>query len=106
VHDENDQTEGVVDLRRLHVELDDAVADAYGWSQLDLDHGFHDTAQGSRFTIGPTARAEVLDLLLEENHRRHAAEQAPQRPATGTRGRRVTKPQTPGQVDMFDGGLQ
>ena len=33
-------------LRELHVVLDLAVRDAYGWSDLELDHGFHDTPQG------------------------------------------------------------
>jgi hypothetical protein len=50
------------------------VRDAYGWSDLDLDHGFHDTPQGLRFTLGPTARTEVLDRLLELNHQRYAEE--------------------------------
>ncbi len=29
-----------------HVELDQAVAAAYGWSDLHLGHGFHVTKQG------------------------------------------------------------
>lgn len=76
VHDPADQSPGIADLRRLHVELDHAVAAAYGWGDLDLDHGFWDTSQGRRYTIGPTARAEVLDRLLELNHQRHAGEVA------------------------------
>ena len=28
-------------LREIHVELDEAVMDAYGWSDVPLDHGFH-----------------------------------------------------------------
>jgi hypothetical protein len=30
-------------LRHLHVEMDKAVAIAYGWTDLDLRHGFHET---------------------------------------------------------------
>lgn len=52
------------------------MAGAYGWGDLDLDHGFWDTGQGRRFIIGPTARAEVLDRLLELNHQRYAEEVA------------------------------
>jgi hypothetical protein len=63
-------------LRDTHVALDLAVLRAYGWPDLDPDHGFHDTAQGRRFTIGPAARTELLDRLLELNHTRHAAEAA------------------------------
>ena len=74
VHDPNDATPEIVRLRELHVALDHAVRDAYGWSDLELDHGFHPTDQGVRFTLGPAVRVEVLDRLLEENHRRHEAE--------------------------------
>ena len=31
--------------------MDRAVAAAYGWSDLDLSHGFHETKQGVRYTI-------------------------------------------------------
>ncbi len=74
VHNPDDDSPGIPDLRELHVALDLAVRDAYGCSNLDLDHGFHDTPQGRRFTLGPTARTEVLDRLLELNHQRYAEE--------------------------------
>jgi len=56
--------------------MDQAVAAAYGWQDLDLGHGFHQTKQGDRFTISETARREVLDRLLELNHQRYAEEVA------------------------------
>ena len=34
----------------------------------------HDTRQGTRYTIGPVVRREILDRLLELNHARYAAE--------------------------------
>ena len=61
-------------LRDLHIEMDQAVAAAYGWSDLDLDHGFHETKQGIRFTISEPARREVLQRLLKLNHERYAEE--------------------------------
>ncbi len=61
-------------LRDLHVEMDSAVAAAYGWQDLDLDHGFHDTKQGIRFTVSEAARRELLDRLLALNHQRHREE--------------------------------
>ena len=64
------------ELRRIHAEVDVAVADAYGWSDLDLGHGFHETRQGLRYTLTPTAQAEVLDRLLELNHQYHGREVA------------------------------
>lgn len=44
--------------------MDQSVLAAYGWSDLDLGHGFHNTKQGVRFTISESARHEVLDRLL------------------------------------------
>src|SRR5262249_54388405 len=38
-------------LRQLHVKMDNAVATAYGWTDLDLGHDFHETKQGIRYTI-------------------------------------------------------
>lgn len=63
-------------LRDLHVEMDNLVRDAYGWGDLDLDHGFHSTKQGVRFTISESARKEVLSRLLELNHKRFAEEKS------------------------------
>jgi len=64
-----------VDLvRAMHVEIDKAVIDAYGWTDIPLDHGFHTYRQAKRWTVSPAARVEILDRLLEENHRRAAIE--------------------------------
>ena len=62
----------VARMREIHVELDHVVRDAYGWSDLPLDHGFHSYRQMTRWTVSPAARVELLDRLLEENHRRAA----------------------------------
>jgi hypothetical protein len=59
-------------LRHIHKELDKAVMAAFGWEDILLDHGFHTYRQMTRWTVSPAARAEVLDRLLEENHRRYA----------------------------------
>jgi hypothetical protein len=74
VHDPEDDDPGLVRLRELHADLDLAVWAAYGWSPIDFEHGFHDTSQGVRYTIGPAARIEVLDRLLDLNHARYAEE--------------------------------
>lgn len=76
VHRASDTSPGIVTLRELHRRLDHAVRDAYGWQNLDLDHGYHETTQGVRYTISPAARTEVLDRLLELNHARYADEVA------------------------------
>ncbi|WP_087075186.1 DNA methyltransferase [Arthrobacter sedimenti] len=64
----------VTRLRDIHVAIDLAVMEAYGWTDIPLDHGFHTYRQMERFTVSPAARVEILDRLLEENHRRAALE--------------------------------
>lgn len=76
VHDPEDHDREIVRLRELHVDLDYVVRDAYGWSDLRLDHHHWETPQGTRFTVCPAAKDELLDRLLELNHERYAAEVA------------------------------
>lgn len=73
-HCGEEQSAEIVRLRALHVEMDQAVAAAYGWSDLDLGHGFHETKQGVRYTISESARRAVLDRLLALNHQRYEEE--------------------------------
>ncbi|OGR13713.1 MAG: hypothetical protein A2341_05905, partial [Deltaproteobacteria bacterium RIFOXYB12_FULL_58_9] len=93
-HDPEDKTEGVVELRKLHVEMDNAVRDAYGWADLDLGHDWikkvtteekKDKKTGKvktvekvewRYTISEKARQEVLKRLLALNHKIYAEEVA------------------------------
>jgi hypothetical protein len=66
-----DYTDGdIARMREIHVELDHAVMNAYGWGDVELDHGFHTYRQMRRWTVSPAARVKILDLLLEENLRR------------------------------------
>ena len=74
VHDPDEHADDIVRLREIHVVLDYAVRDAYGWDDLDLGHDFHDTKFGTRYTFAPVPRQEVLDRLLELNHERYAEE--------------------------------
>jgi len=74
VHNTDDCDPDILQLRALHVELDHAVRDAYGWSDLDLNHHHWETPQGMRFTVSHEAKDELLDRLLELNHERYAAE--------------------------------
>ena len=74
-HDSNESSTGVRMLRSLHVEMDRAVASAYGWNDLAFDYGFHETKQGMRYTISDSDRRKVLHLLLKLNHERHEEEE-------------------------------
>ncbi|MBS1666717.1 MAG: N-6 DNA methylase [Bacteroidetes bacterium] len=70
---------GILKLRELHAQMDEAVLDAYGWNDIALKHDFYEVDylpenDRVRFTIHPTARKEVLKRLLELNHKIHAEE--------------------------------
>lgn len=75
-HDSGDMSSDIKRLRQLHVEMDNAVAAAYGWMDIDLSHGFHESKQGTRFTISETGRREVVARLLALNRHRHSEENA------------------------------
>jgi hypothetical protein len=73
----------LLNLRELHRQMDEAVSTAYGWSDLALEHGFHEQENlpeddRVRYTISPAARREVLRRLLQLNHEIHAREVAEQ----------------------------
>jgi len=63
----------VARLRELHVVLDRVVLDAYGWGDIRPGHGFYEYRKMERWTVSPSARAEILDRLLEENLRMASA---------------------------------
>jgi hypothetical protein len=82
------------ELRALQREMDVAVAYAYGWNDLNLEHGFYEVPylpenDRIRFTISETARTEVLRRLSELNRRRYEEEleaglqKAVKKPAAG-----------------------
>jgi methylase of polypeptide subunit release factors len=83
-------------MREVHAELDAAVVDAYGWRDVSLEHGFHTYRQMERWTISPAARVDILDRLLEEDHRRAVVE-ASTAPTKG-RGKGAKTSGTDGEV--------
>jgi hypothetical protein len=98
-HSRQEVSHDIVKLRSLQIEMDYAVSAAYGWTDLDLGHGFHETKQGIRYTISEPARREVLDRLLALNHERYAQEQAaaPAEP----RPKRKRRSPTPAHPELF-----
>ncbi len=71
--------QGILKLRELHVQMDEAVLDAYGWNDIELKHDFYEVDylpenDRVRFTIHSDARKEVLKRLLELNHKIHEEE--------------------------------
>ena len=77
---------GILKLRKLHVEMDNAVLEAYGWHThsedgpaIALRHDFYEVDylpenDRIRYTIHPEARKEVLKRLLALNHKIHEEE--------------------------------
>ncbi|MEU9390076.1 DNA methyltransferase [Streptomyces sp. NPDC048324] len=91
VHSPDCLDDDIAGLRRIHEEVDKAIIEAYGWHDLlddsaqtlpadpfheafSLDHGFHETDEGVRYTIGLLARTEIIDRLRQLNHQAYADE--------------------------------
>ncbi|MBB4683729.1 Eco57I restriction-modification methylase domain-containing protein [Amycolatopsis jiangsuensis] len=73
--------EDIEELRAIHRAIDEATVRAYGWEDRieavgGLDHGFHQVGRETRYTVGPAAKREILDSLLELNNERYAEEVA------------------------------
>ncbi|MBN1233296.1 MAG: restriction endonuclease [Candidatus Coatesbacteria bacterium] len=69
----------ILKLRELHKNMDDKVLEAYGWTNVNLEHSFHEVdylpeEDRIRYTISETARREILKRLLELNHKYHEEE--------------------------------
>ena len=68
--------EMIIQLRKLHKQMDEAVLGAYGWGDISLQHNFYEVDylpenDRVRYTIHPDARKEILKRLLELNHKIH-----------------------------------
>jgi hypothetical protein len=83
----NEAIKGILKLRELHVQTDQAVLEAYDWHQddpkwgkaIELRHDFYEVDylpenDRVRRTIHPNARKEVLKRLLQLNHERYGEE--------------------------------
>lgn len=77
VHNPANHDSDIRRLREIHVEIDKAVAESYlahplaaqfGWTPLVLNHDFHETTHGLRWTVDPDVQIEMNDRLLELNH--------------------------------------
>ena len=110
-HNPKEKAADITHLRNLHVEMDNAVAAAYGWSDLDLGHSFHETPQGVRFTISEQARKEILNRLLDLNQERfeeevkaglHKDKKGKKKEASTPKSRARKPIQPEAQIEFFD----
>ena len=115
-HDPDETDFEIVRLRELHADMDRAVLEAYGWTDIStdceflLDYEIDEEDWGTRrkpyrYRWPDDVRDEVLARLLELNAERAAAEQRVGRTAAATSsGARVRRPRrragggTPSQV--------
>lgn len=73
--------EDILKLRNIQRQIDESVLDCYGWNKLELEYGFYELDylpenDRMRYTIHPRARKEILQRLLELNHKIHTEEVA------------------------------
>ncbi|MDH3006751.1 Eco57I restriction-modification methylase domain-containing protein [Gordonia alkanivorans] len=66
-HDITCEDDSVEALRRAHLELNAAVLEAYGWTDLDPAHEFGEFRGMKVLTVPPAVRSEILDRLLDLN---------------------------------------
>ncbi|MBP6830254.1 MAG: class I SAM-dependent DNA methyltransferase, partial [Deltaproteobacteria bacterium] len=72
-HDPNERGAEIAMLRSLHAEMDRAVLDAYGWTDLRPEYDYRvQLDERVRYTWDDDTRDEVLARLLEENRQRAA----------------------------------
>ncbi|MBK8696642.1 MAG: hypothetical protein IPN17_31375 [Deltaproteobacteria bacterium] len=76
-HDANERSADIATLRALHAEMDRAVLDAYGWTDLRPAYDYRvQLDERVRYTWDDDTRDEVLARLLEENRQRAGASEA------------------------------
>jgi transcription elongation GreA/GreB family factor len=111
----NEAVAGIEKLRELHVQMDEAVLEAYGWQDIQLRHNFYEVDylpenDRIRYTIHPDARKEVLKRLLELNHQIHKEEvkaglwdkKGSSKKKAAAKAPKATKAKQPvGQSDLF-----
>lgn len=85
VHSPSEHSSDIWRVRKCHVDIDRATLDAYGWSDITLEHEFREVPylpenDRMRFTISETARVEILRRLGELNRQRYEAQTGALRP--------------------------
>ncbi|WP_440065577.1 Eco57I restriction-modification methylase domain-containing protein [Streptosporangium sp. OZ121] len=103
VHDPKCRDEDIVELRRIHRAIDEAVCYAYGWDDLidRLEHDHYSVGRDVRYTVSPFAQRELVDRLLELNHVRYAEEVAQGLHDKGTK-KSARKPKVVANTDQED----
>lgn len=79
VHNPHMSDEKVLHMRNLQTRIDTAVASLFGWTDIQMEHGFHELDylpknDRVRFSVSEEARREILQRLAELNCERFRGE--------------------------------
>ncbi|GAA1716413.1 Eco57I restriction-modification methylase domain-containing protein [Dietzia cercidiphylli] len=74
VHDPYCLRPEIIRLREIHLEVDRAMLEAYGWQNIELRLDFSEYRQAVRWSWPDVLRGALLDKMLEENHERARSE--------------------------------
>ena len=107
-HNPEEHSTDILKLRDLHAQMDRAVLDAYGWTDIQPVYDFREQLdESTRLTWAEDTRDEVLARLLELN-RVMAAKEAEELANTNderprkTKAKRSKAPQDTATRDLFD----
>jgi len=60
--------EDIIELRKKHASIDNAILNCYGWGDINLNHNFYKNKRGNvRYAVSSKARSEVLNRLFKLN---------------------------------------
>lgn len=107
LHDPANTTSAIQQLREWQAKINQAVIDAYGFYEFDLEHGFHEVAylpegKNTRFTISESVREQLLYRLAMLNKERCELELATV-PAVAVSGKLARRAKISDEV--IQGGL-
>lgn len=75
-HSPEDKSPKISKMRILQIEIDNMIANLYGWTDINLDHSYYEldslpASDRIRFTICNQARTETIRRLLQLNYKQH-----------------------------------
>jgi hypothetical protein len=87
VHNPANSSSEIVKFREVCAKLDMETAKAYGWSDLNLSHGFYSVdylpaSDRIRYTISEESRLDILRRLIEFNKARYLDQQSEMKDVT------------------------
>jgi len=101
LHDPNKTDPSISKMRNLHMQMDEAVLIAYGWTDLVGGYGFGETREGSRYTFSEPVREELLERLLELNQKLQIMSSQSSNTTSGKRKNQRSKVKTVESSSLF-----